>query len=164
MAKIDRVYWDSDCFLGYLKGEQDKMAICRGTADKAQQGDLIIITSAITLIEVVRLQKQPVQLSAKDAKKITQFFRNPYIYIHTVDGLVAELARQLIWDHSLQQRDSIHIATALLRTIPKLHTFDERLLKLDGKLGNPKLRICKPDIQGQMDLGTLYEEKGGQSP
>jgi len=164
MAKIDRVYWDSDCFLGYLKGEQDKIATCRGTADKAQQGDLIIITSAITLIEVVRLQKQPVQLSAKDAKKITQFFRNPYIYIHTVDGLVAELARQLIWDHNLQQRDSIHIATALLRTIPKLHTFDERLLKLDGKLGNPKLRICKPDIPGQMDLGTLYEEKGGRSP
>jgi hypothetical protein len=159
MAKIDRVYWDSDCFLGYLKGEQDKIGICRGTADKAQRGDLIIITSAITLIEVVRLQKQPVQLSAKDAKKITQFFQNPYIYVHTVDGAVATLARQLIWDHNLQQRDSIHVATALLRTIPKLHTFDERLLKLDGKLGNPKLCICKPDIQGQMDLGALYQEK-----
>jgi hypothetical protein len=35
MARIDRVYWDSDCFLGYLKGERDKIAICRGTADKA---------------------------------------------------------------------------------------------------------------------------------
>ena len=162
MAKIDRVYWDSDCFLGYLKGEQDKMAICRGTADKAQQGDLIIITSAITLIEVVRLQKQPIRLSPKDAKKISQFFQNPYIYVHTVDSPVATLARQLIWDHNLQQRDSIHVATALLRTIPKLHTFDERLLTLDAKLGDPKLRICKPDIQGQMDLGTLYEEKGGQ--
>jgi predicted nucleic acid-binding protein len=163
MAKIDRVYWDSDCFLGYLKGERDKIGICRGTADKAQEGDLVIITSAITLIEVVRLQKQPVQLSAKDAKKIAQFFQNPYIYIHTVDSAVATIARQLIWDHNLQQRDSIHVATALLRTIPKLHTFDERLLKLDGKLGNPKLRICKPDIQGQMDLGALYEEKDGQS-
>jgi len=105
-----------------------------------------------------------VRLSAKDAKKITEFFRNPYIYIHTVDGLVAEPARQLIWDHNLQQRDSIHIATALLRTIPKLHTFDERLLRLDGKLGSPKLRICKPDVQSQMDLGTLYEEKEGQNP
>lgn len=51
MAKIDRVYWDSDCFLGYLKGEQDKIGICRGTADRAQEGDLIIITSAITLVE-----------------------------------------------------------------------------------------------------------------
>ena len=163
MAKIDRVYWDSDCFLGYLKGEQDKINVCRGTADRAQQGDLIIITSAITLIEVVRLQKQPVRLSAKDAKKIRQFFQNPYIYVHTVDGLVAERARQLIWDHNLQQRDSIHVATALLRTIPKLHTFDEKLLKLDGKLGNPKLHICKPDIQGQMDLGALCEEEGRHS-
>ena len=163
MAKIDRVYWDSDCFLGYLKGERDKISICRGTADKAQAGDLLIITSAITLIEVVRLQKQPVQLSAKDAKKITQFFQNPYIYIHGVDREVATVARQLIWDHNLQQRDSIHVATALRRSIPKLHTFDEGLLKLDGKLGNPRLRICRPDIQGQMDLGALYEEKDGRS-
>ena len=93
MAKIDRVYWDSDCFLGYLKDERDKIGVCRGTADKAQEGDLLIITSAITLIEVVRLQKQPVQLLAKDAKKITQFFQNPYIYIHEVDREVATLAR-----------------------------------------------------------------------
>lgn len=44
MAKIDRVYWDSDCFLGYLKGERDKIGICRGTADKAQEGDLEPLT------------------------------------------------------------------------------------------------------------------------
>jgi len=161
MAKIDRVYWDSDCFLGYLKGERDKINMCRGTADRAQEGDMLIITSAITLVEVVRLQKQPVRLPAKDSKKITQFFQNPYIYIHEVDREVATLARLLIWDHNLQQRDSIHIATALRRSIPKLHTFDEGLLKLDGKLGNPRLCICKPDIRGQMDLGALYEgEKG----
>ena len=58
------------------------------------------------------------------------------------------------------------MATALLRAIPKLHTFDEGLLRLDDKLddrlGSPKLRISRPDIRGQMDLGTLYDEKGGQ--
>lgn len=62
MTQLDIVYWDSDCFLGYLKAEHDKINKCRGTAQKAEQGDLIIATSAITLIEVVRLQKGAVRL------------------------------------------------------------------------------------------------------
>ena len=163
MAQVDIVYWDSDCFLGYLKAEHDKIRECRGTAQKAEQGDLIIATSAITLIEVVRLQKGAVRLPQKDEKKIRDFFDNPYIYLQNVDRQVGFLARQLIWKEGFSQRDSIHVATALVRKIPKLHTFDQALLKRDGKLGNPKLGICHPDIQHQGHLRTLYEEKENQN-
>ena len=160
MSRKEIVYWDSDCFLGYFKQEEDKIRACRGTAEKAKQGDLIITTSAITLVEVVRLQKHEVRLSAKEEKTIKDFFANPYIYIHNVDREVATHARQLIWKNNLSQRDSIHVATAVLRKIPTMHTFDKDLLKLDDHFGNPRLHICRPGAGDQMDFRDLHDAEG----
>ncbi len=120
------------------------------------RSDIIIATSAITLIEVVRLQRQPIRLSAKTEKTIKRFFLNPYIYIHNVDREVGTLARKLIWKNNLSQRDSIHLATAVLRKIPTMHTFDKYLLKLDNRFGNPRLHIYKPGTGDQMDFGDLH--------
>lgn len=158
MPKKQILYWDANCFLGFLKEEQDKIKQCRGTTERAKEGNLIIVTSAITLIEVVKLDKQ-LHLKAKDEKTIRDFFKNPYIYIHNVDREVATIARDLIWKHSLSQRDSIHIATALKLKLDKMHTFDESLYKLDNKYGNPKLQICKPDIEHQMEFDDLNEQE-----
>lgn len=118
------------------------------------------MTSAITLIEVVRLQRQEIRLSAKEEKTIKDFFTNPYIYIHNVDREVATYARQLIWKSNLSQRDSIHVATAVLRKIPTMHTFDKDLLKLDARFGNPKLHICKPGAGDQMGFNDLHDAVG----
>lgn len=52
-------------------------------------------------------------------------------------------------------KDAIHVATALVYKLPVLNTFDGVLLDLDGKLGNPPLKIEKPHEPGQkkLDLG-----------
>ena len=151
------LYWDADCFLGFLKKETDKIKLCKGTTTQAKEGNLIIVTSAITLIEVVKLDRQ-LRLKAKDEKIIRDFFKNPYIHIHNVDREISTIARDLIWKHSLAQRDSIHVATALKLKLDKMHTFDTQLHGLSGKHGNPKLQICKPDIQHQMEFGDLNGE------
>lgn len=156
MSKKEIIYWDADCFLGFLKEEQDKIDRCRGTTEKAERGDLIIVTSAITLIEVVKLDKT-LRLKAKDEKTIRDFFKNPYIHIHNVDREVGIIARDLIWKHFLSQRDSIHVATALKLKLGKMHTFDGQLLKLDNKYGDPKIRISNPDISYQMGFEDLNE-------
>ena len=62
------------------------------------------------------------------------------------------MARQLIGKNDLSQRDSIHVATAILRKIPILRTFDKNLLNLDNRFGDPKLHICKPGTGDQMDF------------
>jgi predicted nucleic acid-binding protein len=152
------VYWDADCFLSFLKQENDKIQQCLGTTELAEKGKLIIVTSAITLIEVVKLDSQ-LRLDAKSEKTIKDFFNNPYIYIHNADREVGTLARELIWKNNLGQRDAIHIATALKLSLNKMHTFDAQLHKLDNKYGNPKLRICIPDVEHQMELKGLYEKK-----
>lgn len=157
MQKKQIVYWDSDCFLGFLKNEADKIKQCKGTTDNAERGNLIIVTSAITLIEVIKLDKHdsPLRLDIKSAKTIKEFFNNPYIYIHNVDSEIGTMARELIWNYNLTQRDSIHVATAIKLSLDKMHTFDIKLHSLNGKYGTPKLQICKPDIEYQMDFGDL---------
>lgn len=157
MQTKQMIYWDADCFLGFLKKEYDKINLCKGTTAKAKQGELIIVTSAITLIEVVKLDRK-LRLSSKNEKTIREFFKNPYIHIHNVGSEIGMLARDLIWKHSLSQRDSIHVATALKLKLDKLHTFDAELHKLSNQHGNPKLHICKPDIEHQMDFGDLDEQ------
>lgn len=156
MSKKQIVYWDADCFLGFLKNEQDKIASCQGTTTHAEKGDLTIVTSAITLIEVVKLDNQ-LRLDAKAEKTIREFFNNPYIYIHNVDREVGIMARDLIWKHNLTQRDAIHVATALRLSLNKMHTFDTKLHSISDKYGNPKLKICKPDIEYQMHFGDLSQ-------
>lgn len=46
-------YWDSDAFLGWLKAEPDKIDECRGVIRAAENGDLRLVTSSLTLTEVI---------------------------------------------------------------------------------------------------------------
>lgn len=158
MPKSVQRYWDSDCFLGWFNAESDKVSRCKGTVEKAHRGEVELVVSAITLVEVIRL-KGKLRLKQSSEKKIKEFFENDFILLVNVDRFIAESARQLIWENNLHSKDSIHVATALYKNVSILNTFDGNLLKLDGQLqlndGSDKLKICKPDIQV---TGNLFDE------
>jgi hypothetical protein len=62
-----------------------------------------------------------------------------------VDSVRAELARSLVWRcDGLHPRDAIHVANAVSVGVHELHTYDDALLKLSGKIGSPGLKISKP--------------------
>jgi len=152
-------YWDANAFLGWFNDEAGRANLCENVLALAEEGKLLIVTSAITLTEVIRLEGKP-RLKPEQEETIRKFFEREYIIVRNVDRVVAERARQLIWEHSfLRPKDSIHIATALELKIPILDTFDDDLLKLDGKLGNPVLRIGKPNLAYQGDLGLSKKSK-----
>lgn len=47
----------------------------------------------------------------------------------------------------LKPPDATHLATALIANVDEMHTFDEKLLALDGRLtksDRTMLKICKP--------------------
>lgn len=157
--KAEKRYWDSNCFLGWLKGEEDKEAACRGVVEAAKKGTIIIVTSALTLTEVIKLKgKSPIPPS--DAKIVEEFFKQSYIRVQNVDRFIAEFARKLMWEYkSLKPKDSIHVATALRHHLTIFDTFDTGLIKLDGKLGNPPLRIGNPDYPYQEEL---FDEEEAQ--
>ena len=153
-------YWDANVFLGWFQNETDKVNKCRGVIKLAEDGELIIVTSALTMTEVIKLRGKP-RLKKEKETKIRRFFEQEFMSIRSVDRNIAEHARQLIWQHNVDPKDSIHLATALKLKLSIFDTFDEKLVKLSDKLGNPLLRIGHPDIAYQEEMKLV--EKGKQA-
>ena len=146
-------YWDSDCFLGWLAEEEDKVDECRAVLQEAGAGRIQLITSALTLAEVIKLKKGRAPIPATDAQKVKAFFKQDYIAVRGVDRYLAEEARQLVWDNTaLDPKDAIHVATAIRLRVAVLNTFDGPLIGLSGNLGDPPLSIERPRVM-QTKLG-----------
>jgi hypothetical protein len=67
------VYWDSDCFLGWLQEEPGKVELCQGTLDRADAGEAVIVTSALTIAEVLWLRSGP-PIPKQRADLVRRFF------------------------------------------------------------------------------------------
>lgn len=147
----DRRYWDSNAFLGWLNDEKDKASECEGVLDAAEEGRIEIVTSALTLTEVIR-KKGEKPIPKESEQMIRDFFEQPWIIVRDVDRFVAERARDLIWAHGLKGPDAIHLATALRLGLTVMDTYDDKLVALDNKLGSPPLRIGKPSVPHTPDL------------
>jgi hypothetical protein len=82
------------------------------------------------------------------------YFENDYILLTNVDRFVAERARELMMAaySKIKPPDAVRLATAAISpNVDELHTFDGRLLNLDGlinKEGGGTLKICKPNAGG----------------
>ena len=150
---MDRRYWDACTFLSWFNDEEDRVEKCRGVVKHAEDGKLIIVTSALTLTEVVWLKGCP-RLDEDSEDTIRRFFEQEYVAVRTVDRVIAEMARRLVWEFNVKPKDSIHVATALQLSIPIIDTFDDGLIALDNKLGSPRIRIGQPNIpyQGEIDF------------
>lgn len=147
----DRRYWDSNAFLGWLNAERDKVGKCEGVLHAAEEGSIEIVTSAITLTEVIKLKgDKPIPKDKEET--IRDFFEQPWILVREVDRFVAEDARHLIWAHGIKPKDAIHLATALRLKLSVMDTFDDELIALSGKLGNPRLSIGYPNLPHTPDM------------
>ncbi len=145
-------YWDANAFLGWLNNEQDKAPECESVLAAADAGKVQIVTSALTLTEVIKL-KGKLRLTKDKEEKIKAFFENDFIIVRDVDRFIAEKARDLIWSFSgLHPKDAIHVATAVTLQMNVLDTFDGPLIKLSGKIGSPKLTIGRPHMPYQPDM------------
>lgn len=159
---LDRRYWDSNAFLGHLNGEPEKAEACEAVLAAAEAGKLVIVTSALTLAEVLYVKGQT-PMPKEKRELVSRFFKQPYISVQNVTRRIAEVGRELYWDQNVRPQDAIHVATALVYKIPVLNTFDGKLLSLDGKLGEPPLKIEKPHEQYQPTLfgkGSPESEPG----
>lgn len=145
------IYWDSDAYLGWLQEEPSKVELCDGTFHRAQMGEVIIFTSALTLAEVLWRRGGP-RLPRDKADMLNRFFRRSYFRVRNVTRKIAEQAQQLYWTNGIAPKDAIHVATALSESLVLMETFDAELLKKSGLLGSPPLVIRQPigRVQGDM--------------
>jgi len=154
---LDRRYWDSDAFLGHLSGEPDKADACSSVLEAAEAGRIVIVTSALTIAEVLYIKgHKPIPTAHRE--KVSAFFKQPFISVQNVTRRISELAREVYWDHGVRPKDAVHVATALVYKIPVLNTFDGVLLGMDKKLGEPLMRVEKPHEPGQAKLDLKQAE------
>jgi predicted nucleic acid-binding protein len=115
----------------------------------AEKGNFEIVVSGLCLVEVCKHPK----IKGASGDAIAAYFEHDYILLVPVDKTVGTHARNLMMaGHAgLKPQDAVHIATALVANVDELHTFDDRMLSLDGRLtkldGTP-LKICKPSFGG----------------
>jgi predicted nucleic acid-binding protein len=149
---VEPIYWDSDAFLGWFQNEAGKVELCKGTLQRAEAGEVVIFTSALTIAEVLWMRGAPA-IPRQKAEIVRKFFRRSSLRVRNVTRHVAELAQDLVWDHAVRPKDAIHVATALEAAVIAFETFDEGLLKKSGAIGNPPLVIRKPLPSAQTSLG-----------
>ena len=165
---MKRVYWDSCCFISYLKGDARGEQL-KGIVESSEAHELEIVTSVIAIAEVLKISDEG---SGDDRKRIVETMTSrPGLTIVELTPHLATEARDIIWRISYEkhQCDAIHLATASwvhkFKPIDELHSFDNDMLKLDGKgyipipIIKPTLSMypCKPERMFEPD-GTVRNE------
>jgi predicted nucleic acid-binding protein len=147
LAAIAHRYWDACAFLGWLRSEDDKWEGCRRVLDAAERGDVLIVTSALTIAEVLHTKGKE-RIPAEHQEKVEAFFRHEYIVVRTLERGTAEFARRLVWAHGIEPKDAVHVATALVaKGVDRMHTTDGTLIKKSPfeAEGRRPLTIAWPD-------------------
>ena len=145
---VEKIYWDSACFLSHFHAEVGKAEKCDGVLQRAERGEVLIITSALTLAEVLWMRGGP-RLPKDKAELVQKFFRRSYIRIYNVSRKLAESAQTLVWDSNIKPKDAIHVATAIHLGADALETFDKGLISKSGSVGLPLLLIREPQAAAQ---------------
>src|SRR6266571_8442789 len=110
MKSPERRYWDSNGFLAWIKGEQGRVDVCEAIVRMARKEECLIITSALTLAEVVRpRQKGSIEITEAEDKRIVDFFANPFLRFVDLSPSLAAKSRVLQWRYNLGVRDAIHV-------------------------------------------------------
>jgi len=143
---VERRYWDSNCFLAYLQEEDGRVDRCSEVSSLAERGAIEIVTSVFTLTEVLRLRPRDA-LPAERRTTVEAFFNRPSIRTMMLTRRISEAARDLVWDHGVHPKDSVHVASALAARVPVLNTFDNPLIGKSGLIGSPPLTIEEPTVE-----------------
>src|SRR5690349_13804850 len=104
---VERVYWDTDAFLGLFQQEESKVDVCRATIERATAAELVILTSALTIAEVLWPRGSP-RLAEDKAELLNKFFRRSFIRVRNVTRKIAADAQMVVWTYDVKPKDAIH--------------------------------------------------------
>ncbi len=148
-------YWDSCAFLAYLKEEPERIIQCHAILRAAQENKTIIVTSSITLFEVLWLDEDQ-RYDENSKQKIRDLFQYSFIKIADLTRSVADRARELKWEyHNIQIKDAGHLATVIESNVSRFETYDRKLMEYDRKFKNKlgqEVKIVEPFITTEPEL------------
>ena len=133
-SRPDLLYWDSCVFLSYINGDVDRLPIIDALLIEAQAGKVHIVTSVLTIAEVVfaAQEQENNQLAPEVVDQIESILNDRRVVtLVDVTPAVARRARELqrngkFSGRSIKPMDALHLATAAtLSPAPlKIHTYD----------------------------------------
>lgn len=150
MPPKPRYYWDACIFIAWITDEKvpprqpGEMEGLAEIVDEVDRGQSTLVTSAITLTEVLEST-----LTTDQRQQFELAMKRPSTVVMNVDTRVGQLSSD-IRDHYRRQRisvktpDALHLASAILARVDVLHSFDPDLLRLDGNVAGHQLAIRKP--------------------
>lgn len=148
--KEDVICWDSSVLISWIRGDASAVRV------QAMETVVGAVESGAYRLAVSTLLYAEVLESAMPVPAIGQFEKfmqnRAMVSIVAVDIRVARKA-QMIRDtlrkkgESVTTPDAVHIATAIVSGAKFFHTFDDRLLRLNGKPEVDGLAITACDIQ-----------------
>ena len=167
------IYWDSNCFIGYLKGEEHGREARLGVMQAVERGEAKIVTSAFTLVEVVKFKTKnadapEVILEGERIALENCFAPENGVIVVNVDQPTATKARQAVWDSNVDPKDAIHVGSAaqyagLLSDDDEFvfQTFDKTLIK--RAQGFAGIRFEEPSTSDYPYQATIELEEGSTS-
>lgn len=152
-----RYCWDSCVFISLITATgrtEEELRNLRELERLSDEGEIVIFTASITLIEVLACKMTDEQEIAFRA-----LLRRSNVYPVSVTARIAEKAREIrnyyrVQNLELAVPDSIHLATAIHYNATALHTYDgcgkrprqTDLLKLACPIIEKyHLKVCKPE-------------------
>ena len=155
-----RVVWDANVAIDTIQKDRDHYENIAPFLKEAESGRLQIILSEVTVAEITTLSElDALGTSVQDqVRLIRDWLENPYIVRRNFDRGVSELAAEIGRRHGIRRvGDKAVLATALFFDIPIVHTYDGKLLALDGQLGTRGMRIVIPDYYKDTLFGNIGE-------
>lgn len=154
-----RIYWDACVFLAYINGDGDRIGILDPLLDEARDGEIELLTSMVSEVEVAygRVEQEQGTADQDVLDQINDFWL-PGSPVELVEfhRLIAETARDFVRDarlvrgERLTPLDAVHVATAAHMEAVEFHTYDGKLLAQGERFGFPitEPQTARPRIPG----------------
>ncbi|MGB6053645.1 MAG: PIN domain-containing protein [Burkholderiaceae bacterium] len=178
----DTVYWDTCIFFALLKKEQHKQGEYESILKSSiafDNGNLVIVTSAITITELMA-GKIDQEQKVRFRKMMT---RSNFLVVDandTVCNLASEI-REYFYNNRVDELfpttpDAIHVASAILTQVSTMVSFDQNnkrgqkelamnKMLIDGKvMGKYPLNIRRPAVGDQNELQLSAPNQAEFSP
>lgn len=132
-AEPDRVYFDANVFLAYVSGEEGRAATVEALLIAAREGDLVALTSTVSVVEVAFGAEEKAQRVLESATELAiDELWHPTSPVTLVEPsvLVMREARDLIRKNlagggaRLTPLDAVHLASAVRFRADRFFTYE----------------------------------------
>ncbi len=95
MKTKPKIYWDSNCYLAYLMRESNRAEKCRTTLELMEADKLFIVTSCLTLTEVLWVRGGE-KIKPESRQKVIDALKHPNILKYNLKQKIAEKSREIV--------------------------------------------------------------------